>query len=84
MPLKVDCFGTLGNCSIPLIRFPRNRSDVISDTRALQAEFVPREVEHRDGEVDALTNALDPYHARRGETAFLFGPSGTGKSCITQ
>jgi orc1/cdc6 family replication initiation protein len=58
---------------------------MIGDARVLQPEFVPREVEHRDGEVDALTNALDPIiRGEPGETAFLFGPSGTGKTCIAQ
>jgi orc1/cdc6 family replication initiation protein len=58
---------------------------MIGDARVLQPEFVPREVEHRDGEVDALTNALDPItRGEAGETAFLFGPSGTGKTCIAQ
>lgn len=58
---------------------------MIQDARVLQPEFVPREVEHRDGEVDALTNALDPItRGEPGETAFLFGPSGTGKTCIAQ
>ncbi|WP_254832864.1 Cdc6/Cdc18 family protein [Haloglomus salinum] len=58
---------------------------MIGDARVLQPEFVPREVEHRDGEVDALTNALDPItRGESGETAFLFGPSGTGKTCIAQ
>lgn len=58
---------------------------MIGDARVLQPEFVPREVEHRDGEVDALTNALAPItRGESGETAFLFGPSGTGKTCIAQ
>lgn len=58
---------------------------MIGDARVLQPEFVPREVEHRDGEVDALTNALAPItRGEPGETAFLFGPSGTGKTCIAQ
>jgi Cdc6-like AAA superfamily ATPase len=55
---------------------------MIGDARVLQPAFVPREVEHRDGEVDALTNALDPI--TWGETASLFGPSGTGKTCIAR
>lgn len=58
---------------------------MIRDARVLQPEFVPREVRHRDGEVDALEAALDPI--TRGQTAeipFLVGPSGTGKTCIAK
>ncbi|MWG33638.1 AAA family ATPase [Halomarina oriensis] len=58
---------------------------MIRDARVLQPEFVPREVQHRDAEVNQLTNALDPIvDGERGETAFLFGPSGVGKTCIAQ
>jgi Cdc6-like AAA superfamily ATPase len=58
---------------------------VIRDARVLQPEFVPREVQHRDAEVNQLTNALDPIvDGERGDTAFLFGPSGVGKTCIAQ
>lgn len=58
---------------------------MIRDARVLQPEFVPQEVEHRDGEVDALTNALDPItRGDPADTAFLFGPSGTGKTCIAR
>lgn len=58
---------------------------MIRDARVLQPEFVPREVRHRDGEVDAIEAALDPI--TRGEPAeipFLVGPSGTGKTCIAK
>ncbi|MFC5972166.1 Cdc6/Cdc18 family protein [Halomarina salina] len=58
---------------------------MIRDARVLQPEFVPREVQHRDAEVNQLTNALDPIvDGERGDTAFLFGPSGVGKTCIAQ
>jgi Cdc6-like AAA superfamily ATPase len=58
---------------------------MIRDARTLQPEFVPSEVRHRDGEVDALEAALEPI--TRGEPAeipFLYGPSGTGKTCIAK
>lgn len=58
---------------------------MIRDARVLQSDFVPREVEHRDAEVDALSSALEPVtRGDSAETTFLFGPSGTGKSCIAR
>jgi orc1/cdc6 family replication initiation protein len=58
---------------------------MIRDARVLQPDFVPSEVQHREGEVDALSNALSPVaDGDPGETALLFGPSGTGKTCIAQ
>jgi orc1/cdc6 family replication initiation protein len=58
---------------------------MIRDARVLQPDFVPSEVQHREGEVDALSNALSPVAAGDvAETAMLFGPSGTGKTCIAR
>jgi len=58
---------------------------MIQDARVLQDEFIPSEVQHRDAEVNELTNALSPItHGRSGDTTFLFGPSGAGKTCISR
>jgi len=56
---------------------------MIRDVRVLQPEFVPRDVVHRNHEVTTLSAALDPVtDDREGETTFLYGPSGVGKTCI--
>lgn len=58
---------------------------MIEDARVLQSEFVPQEVEHRNPEVNQLSNALDPIvDGDPAETALLFGPSGVGKTCIAK
>ena len=58
---------------------------MITDARPLQPEFVPGDVRHRDGEVDALTAGLEPLlDGNHAEPALLYGPSGTGKTCIAQ
>lgn len=58
---------------------------MITDARVLQPEFVPRDVVHRNAEVYALSGALDPItRGEPGETAFLSGPSGAGKTCIAR
>ncbi|WP_129113177.1 Cdc6/Cdc18 family protein [Halegenticoccus tardaugens] len=58
---------------------------MINDARVLQPEFIPQEVEHRNQEVNVLSNALKPImDGQPGETSLLLGPSGAGKTCIAQ
>lgn len=58
---------------------------MITDARVLQPEFIPREVMHRDAEVNTLSSVLRPLtDGNRADPAFLYGPSGTGKTCIAQ
>jgi len=58
---------------------------MITDARPLQPEFVPADVRHRDGEINALTSSLEPVlEGQHAEPAFLHGPSGTGKTCIAR
>ena len=58
---------------------------MITDARVLQPEFIPREVTHRDGEVNTLSSVLQPIlDGSSADPAFLHGPSGVGKTCIAQ
>jgi orc1/cdc6 family replication initiation protein len=58
---------------------------MIADARPLQPEFVPGDVRHREGETDALTSGLQPIAVgRKTEPILLYGPSGTGKTCIAR
>jgi orc1/cdc6 family replication initiation protein len=58
---------------------------VIRDARVLQDDFIPSEVKHRDPEVNQISDALAPItEGDSGETTFLFGPSGVGKTCLAQ
>jgi cell division control protein 6 len=58
---------------------------VITDARALQPDFVPQELHHREGEIDALTTTLRPIaDGFAGDDVFIFGPSGTGKTTIAR
>ncbi len=58
---------------------------MIRDARVLRAGFVPREVEHRDAEVNHLSSVLEPItNGKPADTAVVTGPSGVGKTCISQ
>lgn len=58
---------------------------MILDARVLQPEFIPQEVKHRSAEVGHLSDTLRPVmDGNHAETSFLYGPSGTGKTCIAQ
>ena len=58
---------------------------MIRDARVLRAGFVPKEVEHRDSEVNHLSSVLRPLaDGEPAETAIVTGPSGAGKTCISK
>jgi Cdc6-like AAA superfamily ATPase len=58
---------------------------MIRDARVLRAGFVPREVEHRDAEVNHLSSVLKPItNSEPADTAIVTGPSGAGKTCISK
>lgn len=58
---------------------------MLTDARVLQADFVPRDVIHRDAEINYLSSTLRPItDGDPADPAFLYGPSGTGKTCIAR
>jgi len=58
---------------------------MIRDARVLRAGFVPREVEHRDAEVNPLSSVLELItNGEPADTAIVTGPSGASKTCISQ
>lgn len=58
---------------------------MITDARVLQQEFIPREVRHRDSEVNYLSSILEAVtNGNSTEPTLLYGPSGVGKTCIAQ
>ncbi|KOX92810.1 orc1/cdc6 family replication initiation protein [Haloarcula rubripromontorii] len=57
---------------------------MITDARALRPEYVPRDLHHRDGQINHLSSILAPSALDRTEDICLFGPSGVGKTTIAK
>lgn len=58
---------------------------MITDARVFDTDFVPSDVVHRDGEINHLSSTLRPLETgHTPDPAFVYGPSGTGKTCIAQ
>ncbi len=57
------------------------KETVFTDKKALQSNYVPNEIEHRDEQIDQVAGILAP--ALRGErpsNLFIYGKTGTGKT----
>ncbi len=58
---------------------------MIENARVLQEDFVPKDVEHRHGEIDRLSAALEPLlDGEEAETPLVIGPTGAGKTCVAR
>ncbi len=58
---------------------------MITDARVLQQEFIPKEVQHRENEVNNLSSILRPVTDNETvEPTLLYCPTGAEKTCIAQ
>lgn len=58
---------------------------MISNARALEHRFVPQDLHHRDGQIDALAASLEPImQGSVGEHTLIVGPSGSGKTTLAK
>ena len=65
--------------------FPRKASVVIKDSLKLSFEYVPKELIHREAQMDQLLMLFRPVvESGRSETAFLSGSVGTGKTATAK
>jgi len=61
------------------------KQSMIRDARVLRAGFIPKEIEHRDAELNHLSSVLEPItNGEPADTAIVTGPSGAGKTCISK
>lgn len=58
---------------------------MIVDSRVFTEDFVPREIRHRDQEVNLLSNTLEPMSEGIDVPhPIILGPPGVGKTCISK
>lgn len=58
---------------------------MLHNARVLSADWVPRDVVHRNAEKNRLRNALQPVlDDEPPEDIFIDGPSGAGKTCLSR
>lgn len=58
---------------------------MIQNARVLREDWVPQELEHREGHLQHLSSQLKPItHGLGAETVLITGPSGTGKTTIAK
>lgn len=60
-------------------------NEMIRDARVLRENWVPRELHHREGQIQHFSSELKPIaHGLDGENILVTGPSGTGKTTIAK
>ncbi|MEA5408600.1 AAA family ATPase [Haloarculaceae archaeon H-GB2-1] len=58
---------------------------MITNHEVLEPTFVPQDLHHRDGKIEAVSAALGPVtRGYAGEDVLLFGPSGSGKTTLSK
>lgn len=63
--------------------YPENQ--IIKDARVLTEHFIPSRILHRDGQLSTIQFCLAPVvQKKRMRNIFLYGPPGSGKTCIAR
>ena len=58
---------------------------MITDERVLEDEYVPRTLRHRDGALEQIANAFaDLNYGWQPNHVLIFGPTGSGKTCLAR
>jgi Cdc6-like AAA superfamily ATPase len=58
---------------------------MITDSRVFRDEYLPGELVHRDGEIDELSQALQPaVNGNAADDILISGPSGVGKTALSR
>lgn len=58
-----------------------SKDSIFSDKKVLQASYTPKEIDHRDDEINQIANIMAPsLRMERPSNIFLYGKTGTGKT----
>ncbi len=61
------------------------KGSLFTSKKALQSNYIPDEIEHRDEQIDAVANILAPgLRVERPSNLFLYGKTGTGKTLVVR
>jgi cell division control protein 6 len=62
-----------------------NKTLIFENKKALQNNYTPEIIPHRDEQIEQLANILAPaLRTEKPSNVFIYGKTGTGKTCVTQ
>jgi len=62
-----------------------DKKPLFSNKKALQGNFTPDNIPHRDEQIKQLASILAPaLRLEKPSNVFIYGKTGTGKTCVTQ
>jgi len=62
-----------------------NKKSLFIDKKALQNNYTPETIPHRDEQIEQLAGILAPsLRMQKPSNVFIYGKTGTGKTCVSQ
>ena len=82
---EIRFFLNSGIAIIPIGDFLYPENQIIKDARVLTEHFIPSQVIHREGQLSTIRDCLLPItHKKQMRNIFIYGPPGSGKTCIAR
>ena len=62
-----------------------NKESIFLDKKALQSNFTPENIPHREEQIEQMANILAPaLRMEKPSNLFCYGKTGTGKTCVSK